>query len=133
MVDNKIEETCSPEGSPVKDGRLALGSMLWKGMGKVVGRRETRFEAVLPGTTDSLAQAQRALVPVRSCVRFLGLRGERRSQLGGEKIQLRGAGRTMGSLAEGELDAAGNFRGAGETLARRVGRMCVGRTPRCKE
>ena len=102
-------------------------------MGKVVGRRETRFEAVLPGTTDSLAQAQRALVPVRSCVRFWGLRGEGRSQLGGEKIQLRGAGRTMGSLGEGELDAAGSFRGAGETLARKVGRMCVGRTPRCKE
>ena len=40
------------------------------GRGREGGRRETRFEAKPPGTTGFEAQAQRALVPGRSCGQF---------------------------------------------------------------
>lgn len=103
----------------------------------MAGRRETRFEARPPGTTGSAAQAQRALVQERSCaLRFLGrLLGVVRSQLGAGKSQLRGAGRTRGSLLAGELCAGESCRGGGERRhtgerrARRGGRRCVGRRP----
>ena len=97
----------------------------------MAGRRETRFEARPPGTTGSAAQAQRAPVPERSCaLQFLGqLRGVARSQWGAGRSQLRGAGRTRGSLLAGELCAGESCRGGGERRARRGGRRCAGRRP----
>ena len=49
--------------------------------------------------------------------------------MGAGRSQLRGAGRTTGSLLAGELCVGENSRGGGERLARREGRMCAGRRP----
>ena len=95
------------------------------------GRRETKFEARPPGTTGSEAQAQHAPVPEKS---FWGQpRGVERSRWGAGRSQLRGAGRTKGSLLAGELCAGESCRGGGEMRARKAERMCAGRKPAAGE